>query len=153
MDREIVLWLGTTRLARHDKVTTQTIRRWVEDGHCEGLKRTKGEHNRLWVRTKTDTVLYCPVSRNKQTNSLDTHEQLLRSRYPNGLNFKRRKFVTLLERALRGETIHVAATTSDRIMRFGYPIIRTIIESSGDSIEVLEENGEVEIFGIRTLVA
>ena len=56
-------------------------------------------------------------------------------------------------RALRGEAVHVVATTSDRISRSGYPFIRHVIELSGGSIELLEENTVTEQFDVRTLIA
>ena len=158
------MWLDTTRLARGEKDTTQTVRRWIEAGRYEKVERTYGGHYRVWVSgdPDPDTVLYCRVSSAKQVSSLNTQERLLLDRYPDGtvirdtgsgFDFKRQGFVAILERALRGEAIHLVATTSDRIARSGYPLIRHVIEISGGSIELLAEDGVVEQFDIRTPVA
>ena len=61
-------------------------------------------------------------------------------------------FVAILERALRGEPIKLVATTSDRITRAGYPLIRHVIEMPGGSIELVEEEDSIEQFDIRTLM-
>ena len=156
------MWMTTTRLARREKVTTQTVRRWIEGGRYRRFERTPGGHYRVWVPVDPDTILYARVSSAKQGSSLDTQERLLRDRYPDGqvvrdtgsgFDFKRRGFVALLERALRGEAVHVVAATSDRITRSGYPLIRHVIELSGGSIELLEEDDLSDRFDVRCLVA
>ncbi|MDE2791600.1 MAG: recombinase family protein [Paracoccaceae bacterium] len=120
--------MTTTRLARREKVTTQTVRRWIEGGRCRRFERTPGGHYGVRVSVDPGTILYARVSSARQESSLDTQERLLRDRYPDGqvvrdvgsgFNFRRRGFVALLERALRGEAVHVVAATSDRITRSG----------------------------------
>ena len=154
--------MTTTRLARREKVTTQTIRRWIEGGRYRRFERTPGGHYRVWVPVEPDTILYARVSGAEPEPSLDTQERLLRDRYPDGrvvldtgsgFDFERRGFVTLLERALRGDAVHVVAATSDRITRSGYPLIRHVIELSGGSIELLEEDDHSDPFDVRCLVA
>ena len=78
------MWMTTTRLARREKVTTQTVRRWIEGGRYQRHERTPGGHYRVWVPVEPDTVLYARVSSAGQLSSLDTQERLLRSRYPDG---------------------------------------------------------------------
>lgn len=156
------MWMTTTRLAKREKVTTQTVRRWIEGGRYQRHERTPGGHDRIWVPVESDIILYARVSSAKQFSSLDTQERLLRGRYPDGrvvrdvgsgFNFKRRGFVALLERALRGEAIHVVAATSDRITRSGSPLIKHVIELSGGSIKLLEEDDLSDQFDVRCLVA
>ena len=156
------MWMTTTRLARREKVTTQTVRRWIEGGRYQRFERTPGGHYRVWVPVDPDTILYARVSSARQESSLDTQERLLRDRYPDGhvvrdtgsgFNFRRRGFVALLERALRGEAVHVVAATSDRITRSGYPLIRHVIELSGGRTELLEEDDLSDPFDVRCLVA
>ncbi|WP_394155893.1 recombinase family protein [Loktanella salsilacus] len=156
------MWLSTTRLARREKVTSQTIRRWVEAGRYERFERTAGGHLRVWIDVDPDIVLYARVSSAKQASSTETQERLLRGRYPearvvsdiaSGFNFKRRGFISLLERALHGEPVRLVATTSDRITRSGFPLIRHIFELSGGGIELLEEDDQADPFDVRELVA
>ncbi|MEN8221133.1 MAG: hypothetical protein ABFS56_33245 [Pseudomonadota bacterium] len=61
------------------------------------------------------------------------NEQLLKSKYPNarflsdiasGFNQNRRGYKTFLELALNGNSLHLVATTSDRITRSGFQLIK-----------------------------
>ena len=156
------MWMTTTRIARREKVTSQTVRRWIEGGRYQGLERTPGGHCRVRVPVDPDTFPCARVSGARQESSLDTRERLLRERHADGrvvrdvgsgVDFRRRGLVALLERALRGEAVHVVAATSDRITRSGYPLIRHVIELSGGSIELLEEDDLSDRSGVRCLVA
>ena len=93
--------------------------------------------------------------------SISQPQRILRARDPDGrvvrdagsgFNFERRGLVALLERALRGEAVHVVAATSECITRAGYPLIRHVIELSGGSIELLEEDDRPGPFDVRFLV-
>ncbi len=156
------MWMTTTRLARREKVTSQTIRRWIEGRRYQRFERTPGGHYRVWVPVETDTILDARVSSAVQHSSLATQKRFLRARDPDrrvvrdagsGFDFKRRGFVALLERAMRGEAVHVVAATSECITRSGYPLIRHVIELSGGSIELLEEDDRPDPFDVRCLVA
>ena len=156
------MWLTTARLAKREKVTTQTVRRWIEGGRHQRLERTPGGHCRVGVPVDPDTILCACVSSARQESSLDAQERLLRDRCPDGhvardagsgVDFKRRGLVALLERALRGEAVHVVAAAPDRVTRSGYPLIRHVIELSGGSIELLEEDDHSVRSGIRRLAA
>ena len=154
--------LSTTRLARREKVTSQTIRRWINEGRYERYEKTLGGHLRIFVESEPDVILYARVSSKKQASSIDTQSRLLHEKYPgqsivsdvaSGFNFKRRGFKALLERALLGEPIRVVATTSDRITRSGFPLVRHIFELSGGGIELLKEHDSADQFDVRYLIA
>ncbi len=158
----VLMWMTTPQIARREKVTSQTVRRWVEGGRYERFERTPGGHFRIWVPVDPEIVLYARVSSVKQRSSLDTQQRRLHEQYPgagivrdtgSGFNFKRPGFLALLERALRGEPVRVVATTSDRVTRSGFPLIRHIFELSGGSIELLEEDDHAEQFDVKYLVA
>ncbi len=154
--------MTTTRLARREKFTTQTIRRWNEGGRHQRFERTPGGHDRVRVPVESDTIIYARASSARQLSSLDTEERLPRERYPDGrvvrdtgsgVDFRRRGLVALLERTLRGEAVHVVAATPDRITRSGYPLIRHVVELSGGGTELLEEDDLTGQFDVRCLVA
>lgn len=155
------MWYSTTKAAKKFKVTSQTIRRWIEEGKFDKVDRTKGGHLRVWIQEEQLTILYCRVSSKKQESSLDTQQKLLQESYDgtvirdtgSGFNFQRRGFVSILERALQGEPIRLVATTSDRITRSGFPIIKRIIELSGGSVELLEEDDTSDQFDVSYLVS
>lgn len=156
------MWMTTTQIARREKVTSQTVRRWVEGGRFERCEKTPGGYFRIWVPVDPEIVLYARVSSAKQKSSLDTQERILLERFPgarvvrdtgSGFNFKRPRFISLLERALQGEPIQLVATTSDRITRSGFPLIRHIFELSGGRIELLEDDDCAEQFDVKYLIA
>ena len=156
------MWMTTTRHARREKVTTQTVRRWIEGGRHQRLERTPGGLCRVGVPVDPDTTLCARMPSARQESSLDTRERLLRDRIPDGhvardagsgVDFRRRGLVTLLERALRGEAVHVVAAAPDRITRSGHPTVRHVIELSGGSVELLEEDDPSDRPGVRCLVA
>src|SRR5690554_1115934 len=132
------MWYSTTKAAKKYKVTSQTIRRWTREGKFDRVDVTKRGHLRIWIQEEQTTILYCRVSSKKQESSLDTQQRLLEEQYNgrvirdigSGFNFQRRGFVSVLERALQGESIKLVATASDRITRSGFPIIKHIIELS-----------------------
>lgn len=156
------MWMSTTKIARREKVTSQTVRRWIEKGRFEKFEKTPGGHFRIWVPIDPEIILYARVSSAKQKSSLDTQQRLLLDKYPgarvvrdigSGFNFKRSGFIAILERALRGEAIRLVAATSDRVTRTGFALIRHIFELSGGRIELLEEDDCVEQFDVKYLVA
>jgi putative resolvase len=73
----------------------------------------------------------------------------MRNQYPqaeiikdigSGLNFKRKKLNTILERALRGTHITLVVAHRDRLARFRHELIRFVIESNGAKLVVLSED-------------
>ncbi len=135
-------WMTATHLSRREKVTTQTIRHRIGGRH-QRCERTPGGHDWVRVPVEPGTILHARASSARQCFSLDTEERLPRARYPDGrvvrdtgsgVDFRRRGLVALLERALRGEAVHVVAATPDRITRSGYPLIRHVVELSGGGI-------------------
>ncbi len=155
------MWYSTTKASKKYKVSSQTIRRWAREGKFEKVDVTQGGHLRIWIREELTTMLYCRVSSKKQESSLDTQQRVLENHYDgkvirdigSGFNFQRRGFVSILERALRGEPIKLVATTSDRITRSGFPIIKRIIELSGGSVELLEEDNTTDQFDVSYLIS
>lgn len=157
------MWRSTGFLAKKYSVTNETIQNWIKDGKFNDVKKTKGGHYRVWVQEeKLTTILYARVSSNQPKSSLKQQEQLLKSKYPNarfisdvasGFNQNRRGYKTVLELAINGNPLHIVATTSDRITRTGFPLIKWIIELSGGKIEFLEETDNPEQFDTTTLIA
>ncbi len=153
--------VATPQIARREKVTSQTVRRWVEGGRYERFERTPGGHFRIWVSVDPEILLYAGISSARQRASLDTRQRLLFEAFSGprivrdagcGCNSRRPGFLTLLERALRGEPVNVVAATSDRIKRSGVPLIRHIFERSGGRIGLLEEDDHAEQFDVKYLV-
>ena len=155
------MWKTTGEVANNYGVSRTTIVRWVKDGQFV-TKRTHGGHYRIWVTPSSKIVLYARVSSRKQKSSITTQRKLLLKQYPqgefisdigSGFNFKRRGFVTILEQAMSGVAIQLVSTTSDRITRSGFPLVKRILELHGGTVELLEEDICAERFDVHTLVS
>ena len=142
------MWLSTTKVAKLEKVTSQTIRRKIEAGFYEKITKTDGGHYRIFVKSEK-VIIYARVSSKKQNSSIVNQRDRLIEKYPNSsfisdtasaFNFKRKGLCSILEQAMSGTAIHLVATSQDRIARSGFDIIRKIIELSGGTIELLEKD-------------
>ncbi|WP_202985576.1 IS607 family transposase [Thiospirillum jenense] len=103
----------------------------------------------LRIQPQRVIIIYCRVSSFKQRDDLDRQVQFLRNQYPqaeiikdigSGLNFKRKGLKTILERAMRGDCIQLVVAHRDRLSRFGYELIKQIIEFNGGELVVLDQS-------------
>jgi excisionase family DNA binding protein len=132
-------------------VSISTLRRWDEQGKIRSI-RTPGGQRRFCVeeyeqKTKP-TVLYARVSTHSQKDDLDRQAEFLRASYPNaelvreigsGLNFRRRKFISILERIYKGDIGCFVCAYPDRAVRFGFPLIEWLCQQAGCQLVVLNE--------------
>ena len=97
----------------------------------------------------TRYVLYARVSGRGQFSELERQSANLQSRYPDGelisdigsgLNFKRKGFKTILDRYLSGDKLCVVVAHKDRLARFGFELIRHIVEYNSGSVVVLSDD-------------
>jgi predicted site-specific integrase-resolvase len=56
-----------------------------------------------------------------------------------GLNYKRRGLKSLLELAMRGEQLEIVVAHRDRLARFGFELIKWIVQQNGGKIVVLKQ--------------
>jgi len=56
-----------------------------------------------------------------------------------GMNFKRKKFLALVERIQHGEVERLIVAHKDRLVRFGFDLIAHIAEESGSEIVVVNQ--------------
>ncbi|WP_097356414.1 recombinase family protein [Candidatus Enterovibrio escicola] len=140
--------MSTTKLAKIEGVTTQTIRRRIESNFYNKVKKTEGGHYRVFI-TQQRRICYARVSSSKQKSSIDTQKHILLKRYPDAefisdvdsaFNFKRKGLQTILESAILGHSIHILVATKDRLARSGFEIIKWLIQLSGGRIEILDDS-------------
>ena len=141
-------------------VTVGTLRRWAEEGkldcrRCPGGKRLYrmadvarifGEKKEAEPEAqKIRTVCYARVSSQKQAADLARQIEALQVAYPDaevlsdigsGLNWKRPHFVSLLERAHRGEFSKVVVAHKDRLCRFAFELVEWIFAKAGVEVVV-----------------
>jgi predicted site-specific integrase-resolvase len=100
------------------------------------------------VQSKSSTICYARVSTQKQKSDLDRQAEYLAIQYPNaeiikdigsGINYKRKGLNSILERAMQGECITLVISYRDRLARFGFELIESIITRSKGKIVVLNQ--------------
>ena len=111
------------------------------DTHTDKLtKSDTGQHD-----DRVD-IAYCRVSSAGQKADLERQVAFLHQQCPkaeiikdvgSGLNFKRKGLEALLERALKGEVRSVTVAHRDRLCRFGFELIRWLLERQQVQLVVL----------------
>jgi predicted site-specific integrase-resolvase len=92
--------------------------------------------------------LYTRVSSKKQLDDLSRQvEYVKRSEYTDytliqdvgsGINFKRKGIQTILDHCIRGTIGEVVVAHRDRLSRFGYDLIESIVDKAGGKITLLD---------------
>jgi predicted site-specific integrase-resolvase len=97
--------------------------------------------------------IYSRVSSKKQLDDLARQTQYLQSFRPeyssyisisdvaSGINFKRNGLQTILDACLQRTIGELVIAHRDRLCRFGFELIKTLVEKSGGKITVLDDNG------------
>lgn len=132
-------------------VSISTLRRWDSEGKIKSI-RTPGGQRRFCIEEYEEeakpTVLYARVSTPGQKDDLSRQVKFLQSKYPegelvtevgSGLNFKRRKFLTILERIYQKDLGKLVIAYSDRLVRFGFPLVEWICKQGECELVVLNE--------------
>ena len=132
-------------------VSISTLRRWDSEGKIKSI-RTPGGQRRFCIEEYEEeakpTVLYARVSTHSQKDDLERQVKFLQSKYPegelvtevgSGLNFKRRKFLSILERIYQKDLGKLVIAYSDRLVRFGFPLIEWICKQGECELVVLNE--------------
>jgi putative resolvase len=131
-----------------------TLRLWAENGDIDcirkngaGTKRYYDVYGFLKKRnasiptsgeTKINTrVVYARVSNSNQLDDLERQKKYLLDRFPehdvitdisDGLTFDREGIKTILDRALQGTITELVVTHQDRLCRFGFELLKFILE-------------------------
>lgn len=136
-----------------------TIRSWADTGKIRSIRTPSGQ--RLFPKSQLQSImddvssdkekenfLYCRVSSKKQLDDMERQKELLQSLYPNyklitdcgsGINWKRKGLRTLLEFAMQGTIGKVVVAHKDRLCRFGFDLVKFIIETNGGEIVILDK--------------
>lgn len=137
--------------AAHYGVNISTLRRWDNEGKLDSI-RTPGNQRRFCIDDEgpknQPIVCYARVSTHSQRDDLDRQIDFLRSKYPSaelvseigsGLNFKRPKFLKILERVCAGDISKLVVAYADRAVRFGFPLIEWLCEQNEVKLMVLNK--------------
>ncbi len=150
-----------SEFAKRVNLSTSTLRRWDSNGQLVAKRRLSGHryYDESDVRdllniTKLDerkVILYCRVSSNGQ--KLDLASQIeamelyarnagfsideLISEIAGGMNFKRKKFVKLMDRVIAGEISKIIIAHKDRLCRFGFDFFSRLCDTHGTELVVV----------------
>lgn len=136
-------------------VRDTTLRLWAKSGEIQyvrnGKERSHHYYNvKEYLKTKGNSSIkeeiktserkkfcYCRVSSQGQKDDLERQVTYLKEKYPDytiikdigsGLNFKRKGLKAILESAIKGEVERVVVAYKDRLCRFGFDLIKWIVE-------------------------
>jgi putative resolvase len=143
-------------------VSTQTLQRWdragilIADRTPTNRRRYTELHlaqvqRRLHKRKRRLIIAYCRVSRTEQKTDLDRQRQMIEhfcvarglaidewiEEIGTGLNFKRRKFVSLIDRIIAGEIGTLVIAHQDRLVRVGFDLLSHLCEQANCELVVL----------------
>ena len=137
-------------------VSVSSLRRWENEGLLKAIRTPGGQRRYLLEEVEKAagiprsivTVCYARVSTNSQRDDLERQLEFLRSRFPeaeflsevgSGLNFRRRKFLAILDRVLAGDVKRIVVAHPDRLVRFGFELVKWLCDKTECELVVLNE--------------
>lgn len=133
----------------------KTLANWAEQGKIICTKSPGGHRRYLASSLETikpqegETLLYARISNPSQKPDLESQVTYLVQSYPgcqcireigSGLNFKRKKFLSLMEKVSRREVKRIVIAHPDRLCRFGFDFVEWFCNLNGCEITVLDED-------------
>jgi predicted site-specific integrase-resolvase len=156
--------LTIQRVSKLYGIDSSTLRRWSDEGHIRSWRSPK--NTRMYNSTDLNCmfkmsdqtqekqqkpirrrIIYCRVSSNGQKNDLQRQIEYLQHQYPSyelitdigsGINYKRKGLQTILEYCNRKEIEELVVAHKDRLCRFGFELIQSIIELQNGAITILD---------------
>ena len=141
-------------------LSASVLRKWENEGILQGSRTPGGV--RIFSRSALKKALgfdanalpakrnfcYCRVSSKKQCDDLERQSDFLRSLHPeytlikdvgSGINFSRKGLQTILDAAMQRNIGEVVVAYRDRLARFGFDLIESLVEKGGGKIRVLDQ--------------
>ncbi len=142
--------------------STSTVRRWEQEGKILSKRLPSGHRYfdesdvRLALGGRPEkrlTVVYCRVSSAGQKHDLTSQVEAMEiycrasgvavdewiQEIGGGMNFKRKKFLEVLDRILHGEIAKVLVAHKDRLMRFGFDVFEHIATNHGCEVVIVNQ--------------
>lgn len=137
-------------------VHVSSLRRWENEGKLRAIRTPGGQRRFILeevekvagVPRTVRTVCYGRVSTHSQQDDLQRQLEHLRTRYPeaevisevgSGLNFKRKKFLAILERIIDGDIQRLVIAHPDRLVRFGFELVKWLCTKFECELVVLND--------------
>lgn len=148
-----MVWVKGSEAAKELNLCQTTLRKMANEGKIETIRvngkrryNLKGFLNEQKGREK---ICYARVSSSKQKDDLERQKEYLFSKFPSheiitdigsGINFKRKGFITLLERVLSGYVEEIVVAHKDRLCRFGFDLVAWLCSKFSTKLVVLDES-------------
>ena len=157
-------YVSSEEARRFLKVTSNTLRVWADQGKIQhfrtgGNKSHRYYNIREFLERKGTTpissnsvkkrICYCRVSTRNQKDDLERQKKYLADRFPDyeiisdigsGINFNRLGLKRILDYAIKGHIDEVVVAYKDRLCRFGFDLIKYIIEKHSNGKIVVLNN-------------
>lgn len=154
--------LTTGQAAIYVKRHPKTLQGWDRDGSLPAHRTSTGR--RYWLRAELDkylgktaaekpriSIAYCRVSSQAQRPDMKNQRSVLEdfcaarglanvefiAEIGGGLNFKRKHFLSIVDRVVNGEVSHILVAHKDRLTRFGFDLLAHICKSHDCELLVL----------------
>jgi predicted site-specific integrase-resolvase len=142
--------------------SADTVRRWEREGKLKAKRHPSGQRyfdesdvRQILGRAPDSrkTLVYCRVSSAGQKDDLASQVKAMEAyclgagiavdewieEVGGGMNFKRKKFLSLVSRVISGEVERLLIAHKDRLVRFGFDLIEYIALENGCDIEVVNQ--------------
>lgn len=151
-----------SEFARRIGRSASTVRRWDREGLIKSKRLPSGhryysEDDVRRILGVSDssrlTIVYCRVSSHGQKDDLQSQVVAMEQyclgagvavdewiqEVGGGMNFKRKQFLSLMDRIASGEICRLIVAHKDRLVRFGFDLLDHIAKSNGCVIEVVNQ--------------
>ena len=131
----------------------QTLRNYAKQGKITFYRNSAGQRlydvdAYLRGASRPTIVCYCRVSSAQQRGDLGRQVAQMRELYPDaavvtdiagGLNWQRRGLLSILERLHREDKLDAVVAQRDRLARFGFELIESLVVQNGGAVVVLNQ--------------
>ena len=152
-----------SEFAKKVNVSPTTLRRWDNSGEFKAKRRESGHryYDESDVRSLLNltplnarkVIVYCRVSSHGQKDDLESQVKAMDAYCINsgikvdelikeiggGMNFKRKKFLSLVDRISDGEVSTLIVAHKDRLARFGFDYFKHLCEVKGCDLQVVNQ--------------
>ena len=168
MNENIKKFINVQEASKYSGLDKQTIRKMFDNSQIDGFKTPTGQrkinlsslqklcyhdiHDSKKSECKKQNFLYARVSTKKQMDDLSRQIEFIKQQRPiyndyiliqdigSGINFKRKGLQVILEACIQRTIGEVVVAHRDRLCRFAFELIESIVQKAGGTIKVLDSN-------------
>ena len=156
--------------AKATGLSTQTLRRWDDNGQLPSIKKLEGNGKRFYSedqlnqylslnkdKTKRKVIGYCRVSSNKQKDDLErqisnVNTYMIAKGYSfetitdigSGINYNKKGLNKLIDLIITNQVEKIVVLYKDRLLRFGFELIENLCSKFDVEIEIIDNTEKTE---------